>query len=159
MKTIYKTMLVLLFLTVSLSFAQTGVTVTYYNGTVQQYNVAATGKLYFANDDLYVKVDAATTPTTIPVGIIRKVTFSGTLATATFGENRNNLVLYPNPSSDVIKINADSFEELDVKIYSLTGQLVQQGNFAVNQEINVSGLSRGLYLVQVNGVTIKFSKK
>lgn len=147
-----------LFLT-SFSFAQTGVTVTYYNGTTQAFNVAPSGKLYFATDNLYVKVDGTTTPTTIPVSIIRKITFSQALATTTFGENPNKMVLSPNPSSNVIRINAETYEDLNVAIYSLNGQLVHKGSYAINQDIDVSALAKGLYLVQVNGVTIKFSKK
>jgi len=141
------------------SFAQTGVTVTYYDGTTQGFNVTSAGKLYFVSDNLYVKLDGTTTPTTIPVTIIRKITFSETLATTTFGENKKNLVLYPNPSSNVIRIKSDENEALKINIYSLQGQLVHQGVYQSNEEINMSNLSSGLYLVQVNGLTIKFSKK
>lgn len=93
----------LLLLASALSFAQTGVNVTYYDGTLQGFNVAAAGKLYFESDNLYVKLDGTTTPTTIPVNIIRKITFSGTLATTSFGNNSDNLVLYPNPGLDITK--------------------------------------------------------
>ena len=106
-----------------------------------------------------VKTDGTTSVTTIPVSIIRKIVFSNTLGTPTIGENKNNLALYPNPSSDLIQIKSDSMEELDVKIYALTGQLVQQGSYQSNQSIDVSSLAKGLYLVQVNGLTVKFSKK
>ena len=144
----------------SYSFAQTGVTVTYYDGTTQGFNVTTAGKLYFATDNLYVKLDGTTTtPTTIPVTIIRKITFSNALNTTIFGENKNNLVLFPNPSLDVIRIKSDENEELKTKMYSLQGQLVLEGTYQSNQDIDVSNLSSGLYLVQVNGLTIKFSKK
>lgn len=159
MKKIQKFTLLLILLVSSYSFAQTGVTVTYYNGTTQGFNVTTTGKLYFASDNLYVKLDETTTPTTIPVTIIQKITFGATLSNATFGENKNNLVLYPNPSSDVFRIKSDENEELKINIYSLQGQLVHQGKYQTNEDVNVSNLSSGLYLVQVNGLTIKFSKK
>ncbi|WP_304201251.1 T9SS type A sorting domain-containing protein [Flavobacterium alvei] len=149
----------MLLLVGSYSFAQTAVTVTYYSGTTQVFNVATAGKLYFATDNLYVKLDGTATPTTIPVSIIRKITFSNTLSTTTFGENKTSLVLYPNPSSNSIKIKSDAVENLDTKIYTLSGQLVLDGIFQSEQDIDVSKLSSGLYLVQVNGLTIKFSKK
>lgn len=141
------------------SQAQTGVTVTYYDGTTQGFNVTAAGKLYFESDNLNVKIDQSTTPTTIPVNIIRKIVFSNSLSTPIVGQNKKNLVLYPNPSASAIRIQSESGEALDTKIYSLTGQLVLQGTFQSGEEINVSELSSGLYLVQANGVTIKFSKK
>ena len=149
----------LLLLASALSYAQTGVNVTYYDGTVQGFNVAAVGKIYFESGNLYVKADGTTTPTTIPVSIIRKITFSGTLATTSFGNNSHNLALYPNPGSGLIRIKSDANEELKTKIYSLTGQLMLHGSYQPGQDIDISGLATGLYLVQVNGVTIKFSKK
>lgn len=152
--------LLILFSIATFSFAQTGVLVTYYDGTTQGFNVENSGKLYFTSDNLNVKINSATTtPTTIPVTIIRKITFSTTLSTTTFGENKNNLVLYPNPSSDVFRIKSDVVEDLKVEIYSLQGQLVQKGIYQSDEDINVTNLSSGLYLVQVNGLTIKFSKK
>lgn len=159
MKTIQKITFLLIFLVSSYSFAQTGVIVTYYDGTIQGFNVTTAGKLYFDSDNLYLKLDATTTPTTIPVAIIQKITFGETLSNNTFGENNNNLVLYPNPSSDVFRIKSDTNEDLKINIYSLQGQLVHQGNYQSDEAINVSNLSSGLYLVQVNGLTIKFSKK
>lgn len=159
MKTIQKITFLLFFLVSSYSFAQTGVVVTYYDGTTQGFNVNIAGKLYFASDNLFVKLDETTPPTTIPVTIIQKITFSSTLATTNFGANKNNLVLYPNPSSDYFKIKSDTNEELKINIYSLQGQLVHQGNYQSDEDINVSNFSSGLYLVQVNGLTIKFSKK
>jgi len=157
----FKTLACLLLLLAStFSFAQSNVNITYYDGTVQGFSVAQAGKLYFETNNLYVKIDATTAPTTIPVTIIRKITFSSTpLSTPTFGENKNHLVLYPNPGSEVIRIKSDANEDLKIKIYSLTGQLVQQGVYLPNQDIDVSRLNSGFYLVQVNGLTIKFSKK
>jgi hypothetical protein len=158
MKTIYKITVMLLLIS-AYSAAQTGVTITYYDGTAQGFNVTSGGKLYFGSDQLYVKTDGTTAPTTIPVNIIRKITFGSVLATTTFGENRNHLALYPNPGSDYIRIQSDADENLNTKIYSMAGQLVQQGTYQPDQDIDVSGLASGLYLVQVDGLTIKFSKK
>lgn len=149
----------LLLLASAYGFAQTGVTVTYYNGTTQTFTVAAQGKLFFAADNLNVQVDATTTPTVIPVNIIRKINLGSALATTVFGANDQHLVLYPNPGQDRIRIQSDATDLLKTSIYSLTGQLVLQGDFQPNEDIDVSRLATGLYLVQVNGLTLKFSKK
>lgn len=152
--------LLLLLLVTSFSFSQTGVVVTYYTGSTQNYTVATSGKLYFDATNLYLKVDgSATAPTTIPVTLIRKITFSNTLGTQTFEENAKNLVLYPNPSGDYIRIKSNDFETLTTKMYSLTGQLVKQGSYQSDEDIDISDLASGLYFVQVNGSTLKFSKK
>lgn len=160
MRKIKKLTFFLILLLSSYSFSQTGVIVTYYDGTIQGFNVTSSGKLYFTSDNLYINTDGlVTTPTSIPITIIRKITLSNTLSAITFGENANNLILYPNPSSDVFRIKSDANEVLKINIYSLQGQLVHQGNYQSNEDVNVSNLSSGLYLVQVNGLTIKFSKK
>ncbi|MGK4566102.1 T9SS type A sorting domain-containing protein [Flavobacterium sp. 3HN19-14] len=147
MKTIQKITLLLLLVS-AYSFSQTGVTVTYYNGTTQDFSVATAGKLYFESDNLYVKADAATAPTTIPVNIIRKITFGTALGTGTFGDNKNNLFLYPNPGANFIRLKSDVSEDLKTSIYSITGQLVLQGTYKSDQDIDVSSLPTGLYLVR-----------
>jgi hypothetical protein len=100
-----------------------------------------------------------TAPTTIPVSIIRKITFvENTLGVAATADDRK-VVLFPNPSTDFFKISSDYKKALNVKIYSLTGQLVHQGVYANDQNIDVTTLSTGLYVVQVNNSTLKFIKK
>lgn len=56
--------------------AQTGVLITYYNGSQQGYSIATSGKLYFENGNLQIVPTGGSTPVSIPVTIIRKVTFS-----------------------------------------------------------------------------------
>lgn len=143
----------------SVSFSQTGIRVFYYTGTTQVFDIATTGKLYFAADNLYIKTDGTTAPTTIPVNIIRKITFvENTLAVTSVGDTKK-VILSPNPSSDFFRISSDYTEGFNVKVYSLTGQLVHQGIYVNDQNIDVSTLSTGLYLVQVNNSTFKFIKK
>jgi len=140
-------------------FAQTGVKIKYYTGTEQDFNVSASGKLYFLGDNLLVKPEANSTETSIPVSIIQKITFTDeVLATQNVGLNKSNLQLYPNPSTDYIRIKSET-KSLDVKIYSLEGKLVVSGTYKSDEDINVSKLNAGIYLVQANGVTIKFIKK
>lgn len=140
-------------------FAQTGVKIKYYTGTEQGFNVSASGKLYFSGDNLLVKPEANSTETSIPVSIIQKITFTDeVLATQNVGLNKSNLQLYPNPSTDYIRIKSEA-KSLDVKIYNLEGKLVVSGTYKSDEDINVSKLNAGVYLVQANGVTIKFIKK
>jgi hypothetical protein len=141
------------------TFAQTGVKIKYYTGTEQGFNVSSSGKLYFSGDNLLVKPEANSTETSIPVSIIQKITFTDeVLSTQNVGLNKNNLQLYPNPSTDYIRIKSEA-KSLDVKIYSLEGKLVVSGTYKSDEDINISKLNAGVYLVQANGVTIKFIKK
>ncbi|MCD9856084.1 T9SS type A sorting domain-containing protein [Epilithonimonas sp. JDS] len=140
-------------------FAQTGVKIKYYTGTEQSFNVSPSGKLYFSGDNLLVKTEANSTETSIPVSIIQKITFTDeVLATQNVGLNKSNLQLYPNPSTDYIRIKSEA-KSLDVKIYNLEGKLVVSGTYKSDEDINVCKLNAGVYLVQANGVTLKFIKK
>lgn len=69
----------------------------------------------------------------------------------------NNLNFYPNPVGNILKTN--SKDQLNVEIYSISGEKVLFGRFN-NQELNVSQLKTGVYvLVLENGKTYKIIKK
>lgn len=64
-----------------LSFAfkglsQTNILVTYYDGTEHVYSITTSGKLFFDAGNLQIVQTEAATPTSLPVAIIRKITFT-----------------------------------------------------------------------------------
>jgi len=68
--------------------------------------------------------------------------------------------LYPNPVNNVLNIKMDS-DLSQVVIYNLQGQKVKE---STTKQVNVSNLSRGIYLVKIedengNIATKKFIKK
>ena len=143
----------------ALGYAQTGVQIQFYSGSSQTYAVDSTGKLYFSGDNLLIKTSSSSSDVTIPTSLIQKIVFTSVLATTEVVSNASKIYLYPNPTSDFIRIKSPAKEKLKVNIFSATGQLVLQGFYNPDQDIDVSLLSTGLYLVQANGVTIKFIKK
>ncbi|GAK91373.1 hypothetical protein JCM19297_872 [Nonlabens ulvanivorans] len=58
--------------------------------------------------------------------------------------------IYPNPASDTISIygGASQFDTISYQLYSITGQLVQNGIYN-NDSVDVSELNSGLYLLQL----------
>lgn len=159
MRILKQVALLLLLLQSVLAFSQTGIKVFYVSGTAQTFNVATTGALYFESDNLYIKTDGTMAPTTIPVGIIQKITFAEITTAITAIADKQKISLYPNPSSDFFRIGTSSTENLKVRVYSLTGQLVHQGIYVKEQSIDVSNLITGVYLVQINNSTFKFVKQ
>ena len=155
-----KTMLIILFLFAILSFAQTGIKISYLTGTSQDYNISTSGKLYFSGNNLLVKTSSSANDVTIPTSIVKKISFTTTtLTTQEIGLNKNQIQLYPNPSSNIIRIASDKKEAMNVKIYSTEGRLVLSGTYQPNQDIDISRFSEGFYLVQVNNTTLKLIKK
>lgn len=64
-----------------------------------------------------------------------------------------DIVIYPNPVKDKLNIKTSN-SEVDVNIYSLTGENIMYSN---NKQIDVSELTKGIYLIDVryNGQTYK----
>jgi uncharacterized delta-60 repeat protein len=68
-----------------------------------------------------------------------------TLSSETFHSNNLKASIYPNPAKDILNIEMEN-EVKSVEIYSLQGQKVLTSNA---KNVNVSGLSKGMYLVRI----------
>jgi len=85
---------------------------------------------------------------------ISRVDFSTNNATSVISQRAGNVLIYPNPATDVIRLKNDN-TEVTLFIYDVTGQLVLTRNLHGDAEINVSALRSGLYTVKTvssNGV-------
>ena len=69
-----------------------------------------------------------------------------------------NVSLYPNPASDVIRI--EGMEGIhDICIFNLMGQVVKTATLQENEELNIGELPAGLYLIRIdNQHAIRFIK-
>lgn len=66
----------------------------------------------------------------------------------------------PNPATDFITINLPLKGAKAYKIIDMNGRMVIQGNVSNEKSINISGLSKGEYFVEIEGVkNLKFLKK
>ena len=65
-----------------------------------------------------------------------------------------NMTVYPNPATDYIMVNAQSYTT--VEIFDMTGRLVLT---SVENKIDVRSLETGVYFVRVNGNTTKLVVK
>lgn len=228
--------------------AQTGVTLSYYDGTQQSYSVSASGKLYFQNGNLQILSSDVSSSVSIPVGIIRKINFSAfvlplhfldfsltsedaqvvltwktanevntshfliersqdgitydvigqmaslkTSAGGTYafpdqspltGKNyyrlkqvdadgkytyskvllvtrtvsSNMIALMPNPATNFFRITGTT-GSVAVKIYSSAGLVLQSGTYNAGEQIPLTKLKPGVYMVSVDDKTYKLIKK
>ena len=61
----------------------------------------------------------------------------------------HSLEVYPNPVSEVLYVKNLPFEEVEYSIFNVLGQQVTAGSS--NGAISVSGLEKGLYILQIRG--------
>ena len=63
-----------------------------------------------------------------------------------------NFNIYPNPTNNVIHINAIQFPVNNIKIYDLSGKLLifKNYNSKINIKTNISNFSNGIYILKLN---------
>lgn len=66
--------------------------------------------------------------------------------------------IYPNPSKDWIKIDGIS-EVSDVQIFDITGKLILQQEYQVDDRIDISNLTVGMYILNIRNSEGEFSQK
>ncbi len=71
------------------------------------------------------------------------------VAFASVGQNELELNVYPNPTTDFIRVDGIS-EVTFVQIMDMSGRIVMNSEVQANEEINVSDLNTGNYLVTFN---------
>jgi hypothetical protein len=68
--------------------------------------------------------------------------------------NKSNIVVYPNPSTNKISIDLQSQNAVQnniVSIYDIQGQAILQQTLKQEKtEINITGLAKGVYFLKVN---------
>lgn len=72
---------------------------------------------------------------------------SGTTSTQ-FEDINNNITIYPNPSSQSIRIMEDR-EVSEIIIYNLIGKKIKRLNHSPGQSHDISELDRGIYLLRM----------
>mgnify|MGYP002780031621 CR=1 FL=1 len=70
----------------------------------------------------------------------------------------NQVMLYPNPASDVIYLNTGTGAEASVKVYDLTGKVVLSGK-TLNSSLNVASLATGQYMLLIEDTNARQSVK
>lgn len=142
------------------SSAQTELLITYNDQTTETFSIAENGKLTFSQTELIID-DGVETPIEILIAEIRKINVSQKNDVSII-ENviteQSDLVLYPNPAGNYIYLKSSGSEKYPVIIYSITGQKILEGNFTSDEQIDISHLPSGLYIVKTDKQTLKFSK-
>lgn len=91
-------------------------------------------------------------------GESEKATATVNLTVSISENNEVAFMMYPNPAENYVTI--ESAKAADVKIYSISGQMLSQQNISEGTStIDLSDLNAGIYFVSVNGTMVKVVKK
>ena len=115
-----------------------------------------------SNNASQLSTDNGLTWGTSTVGYrIRSVVYeSGDSSLSTSNVKINEVSLYPNPTSDVLKVKLLKNEKSKIEIYDLSGKIVKQMDAnSDNIELNVSSLAKGNYLINIVTPSQTISKK
>lgn len=93
------------------------------------------------------------------------ITFN-TVGINTINADLNSLNIFPNPSRGVVNftMNLTSAQSINLKIYNELGQVLSSTDYGklsgnVSKELNLSGLSKGVYILKVTGQNGSVYKK
>ena len=62
------------------------------------------------------------------------------------------IIAYPNPTSSIIRLSHPVIQKFSYKFYDYLGRLVITGIVNIQENINISSLASGTYIIEVSGV-------
>ena len=84
----------------------------------------------------------------------------GIIASATPAILIPDLSIYPNPATDLLHISISGDKEHRVSLSNIYGQVLDQWSIHETGSLNISSLSPGIYLINVDGlISKKFIKR
>lgn len=139
----------------SLQVMALNLVVEHRSGAELLQDIALIGKWVYVGDDLQLLDKAGNVLAIEPLANIKKITFSVS-GSMTFVEDvqASNIVVYPNPTQDVLMIQG--IEAQALRVYDLQGRMLLQQE---GTQIGVSQLSEGTYLLQIGTQVVRFIKK
>ena len=125
------------------------------DGSQQLQDIASIGKWVYLGDDLQLLSHNGEVLAQEPLMSIRKITFTEpSVPSSTENITSAHIVIYPNPTQDVLIINGIEVQVL--RVFDLQGHLLKTEK---GTQINVSNLSEGIYLLQLGTQVVRFIKK
>jgi len=69
------------------------------------------------------------------------------------------LTIYPNPAKNNLHINTDLPEEINIKIYTILGEILLEEKITNSTTLNTESFKAGIYLVEMSSGNKKVTKK
>ena len=138
----------------SLQTMATNLVLVQSSGAEEMQDIATIGKLVFVEDSIQLLDKSGDILATEPIANVKKICFAPPTNTDVNDTLVNTILVYPNPTQDVLMIQGAESQTL--RVYNLQGSLLltQWGN-----QISVGNLSDGTYLLQIGTQVVRFIKK
>lgn len=150
-----KKILLFFALVCSLQMMVANLVVEHRSGADLLQDISLIGKWIYVGEDLQLLDKQGNVLATEPLANIKKITFalSGT-PTATENVQNNAILVYPNPTQDVLMIQG--IEPQTLRVYDLQGRMLKAEN---GTQVSVGNLAEGTYLLQIGTQVVRFIKK
>jgi myo-inositol-hexaphosphate 3-phosphohydrolase len=112
------------------------------------------GKWVYVDENLIFVDKAGEVLAVEPIRNIKKITFSSDEDMAVDNVSSETIVVYPNPTQDILMIKGVDYQTL--RVYDMQGRLLKVES---GSQINVSSLAEGTYLLQIGTQVVRFIKK
>ena len=147
--------ILLVMLCCSMQLMATNLVLQKTDGTQQLQDIAVIGKWIFVEDDLQLLGHDGTILAQEPIKNVRKITLINSEdLSATENIAIPNIVVYPNPTQDVLLVKGVELQTL--RVFDLQGRLL---NTTDDAQVTVSDLASGTYLLQVGTQVVRFIKQ
>lgn len=123
------------------------------DNTTDQYVMSSDAKIYYSDTQLFL--DNNGTTVSYNLSELRKAYF--TTFDNTNEIDNQQLAIYPNPAKDVLRI-ANIADNQEVTIYSINGAVIKRVIVSEDDEVNISELRPGMYIVSAGNMFPKFIK-
>ena len=125
------------------------------DGSQQLQDIAKIGKWVFTEENLQLIDKDGNVLAIEPIAEVKKIIFSiSNSETTTENIAINSIIIYPNPTQDILHITGVTPQTL--RVFDLQGRLLIIDN---STQVNVSHLNTGTYLLQVGTQVIRFIKQ
>ena len=138
----------------SLQTMATNLVIEHRSGAEEIQDIATIGKLVFVEENIQLLDKDGNILATEPIANVKKICFTPPTNTNVNDTLVNTILVYPNPTQDVLMIQGAESQTL--RVYNLQGSLLltQWGN-----QISVGNLPDGTYLLQIGTQVVRFIKR
>lgn len=133
----------------------TNLVIERYAGAEMLQDIALIGKWVFVDTNLQLLDKEGNILATEPLANVRKIVFANeSINTALEKVDQGTIVVYPNPSQDILYIQG--IEAQTLRIFNMQGNMLQT---TVGTQVSVSDIPVGTYLLQIGTQVIRFIKQ